>query len=30
MFPEEGTWRLFLQFQTNGHLHTAPLTIKVN
>lgn len=29
-FPEAGTWRLFLQFRTNGTLHTAAISIRVN
>lgn len=29
MFPKAGNWRLFLQFQTAGQLHTAALTLKV-
>lgn len=29
MFPEPGNWRLFLQFQTTGQLHTAALTLHV-
>ncbi|WP_354637147.1 hypothetical protein [Kitasatospora camelliae] len=28
-FPRAGNWRLFLQFQTAGQLHTAALTLKV-
>lgn len=28
-FPQAGNWRLFLQFQTAGRLHTAALTVKV-
>ncbi|MER5638437.1 hypothetical protein ABT095_15935 [Kitasatospora sp. NPDC002227] len=28
--PKAGDWRLFLQFQTGGTLHTAALTLKVN
>ncbi|MCU7820651.1 hypothetical protein [Kitasatospora sp. DSM 101779] len=28
-FPQAGNWRLFLQFQTAGRLHTAALTLKV-
>ncbi|GAA4834681.1 hypothetical protein [Kitasatospora terrestris] len=28
-FPQAGNWRLFLQFQTAGQLHTAALTLKV-
>lgn len=27
--PTSGNWRLFLQFQTGGKLHTAALTLKV-
>ena len=29
MFPESGNWRLFLQFQTGGQLHTAAVTLHV-
>lgn len=29
MLPEAGNWRLFLQFQTGGILHTAELTVPV-
>ncbi|MGW2372613.1 MULTISPECIES: hypothetical protein [Kitasatospora] len=29
-FPQSGDWRLFLQFQTAGQLHTAALTLKVS
>jgi hypothetical protein len=29
MLPKAGQWRLFVQFQTNGVLHTAPVTITV-
>lgn len=29
-FPEAGTWRLFLQFQTNGTLRTAAISINVS
>ncbi len=29
LVPEAGTWRLFLQFQNNGHLVTAPFTLDV-
>ncbi|MFD9124816.1 hypothetical protein [Kitasatospora sp. NPDC059571] len=28
-FPQSGNWRLFLQFQTGGRLHTASLTLEV-
>ncbi|OIJ92200.1 hypothetical protein BIV25_28275 [Streptomyces sp. MUSC 14] len=28
-FAQSGNWRLFLQFQTGGKLHTAPLTLHV-
>ncbi|MFE4599713.1 hypothetical protein ACFRKE_02515 [Kitasatospora indigofera] len=28
-FPQPGNWRLFLQFQTAGQLHTAAVTLKV-
>ncbi|MEU9474607.1 hypothetical protein [Streptomyces sp. NPDC048191] len=28
-FPRSGNWRLFLQFQTGGRLHTAALTLHV-
>ena len=27
--PLPGTWRLFLQFQANGHVLTAPFTLHV-
>jgi hypothetical protein len=27
MLPKAGDWRLFIQFQTDGILHTAPITI---
>lgn len=27
--PKSGNWRLFLQFQTGGELHTAALTLRV-
>ncbi|MGV9242332.1 hypothetical protein [Streptomyces sp. NPDC003710] len=27
--PTSGNWRLFLQFQTGGTLHTAALTLHV-
>ena len=27
--PETGPWRLFLQFQTNGRVHTAPITVNL-
>jgi hypothetical protein len=29
MFPESGNWRLFLQFQTGGQVHTAALTWQI-
>ena len=29
MLPKPGRWRLFVQFQTNGVLHTAPVTVAV-
>ncbi len=29
-FAQSGNWRLFLQFQTAGRLHTAALTLHVN
>lgn len=29
LFPESGTWRLFVQFQTAGKLHTAAFTVNV-
>ncbi len=29
-FPEPGTWRLFVQFQTSGTLHTAAFTVTVS
>ena len=29
-FAQSGNWRLFLQFQTAGRLHTASLTLHVN
>ena len=29
-FAQSGNWRLFLQFQTGGKLHTAALTLHVN
>jgi hypothetical protein len=29
MLPRAGNWRLFLQFQTGGVLHTAALTLNV-
>jgi len=29
-FPERGTWRLFVQFQTSGALHTAAFTVTVS
>lgn len=28
-FPESGTWRLFVQFQTSGAEHTAAFTVEV-
>jgi len=28
--PKAGTWRLFLQFQTGGRLHTAAITLPVS
>ncbi|MGW2250068.1 hypothetical protein ACWCXH_07700 [Kitasatospora sp. NPDC001660] len=30
MLPEPGSWRVFLQFQTAGSLHTAQLTLRVD
>ncbi|MFJ4094225.1 hypothetical protein ACIPYS_21810 [Kitasatospora sp. NPDC089913] len=30
LFPEPGNWRVFLQFQTSGQLHTAALTLHVD
>ncbi|MGW3248794.1 hypothetical protein [Streptomyces sp. NPDC001070] len=30
MLPKSGNWRLFLQFQTGGTLHTAELTLNVD
>ncbi|MEV7025968.1 hypothetical protein [Kitasatospora sp. NPDC093558] len=30
MLPEPGNWRVFLQFQTAGRLHTAELTLRVS
>ncbi|MFE9637135.1 hypothetical protein [Streptomyces sp. NPDC006463] len=30
MLPKPGNWRLFLQFQTGGSLHTAALTLNVS
>jgi hypothetical protein len=30
MLPKPGNWRLFLQFQTGGVLHTAAVTIAVS
>jgi hypothetical protein len=30
LFPESGTWRLFVQFQTAGTLHTAAFTVLVH
>jgi hypothetical protein len=29
LVPVSGTWRLFLQFKANGHVITAPFTLKV-
>jgi hypothetical protein len=29
LLPENGTWRLFLQFRTKGHVVTAPFTLRV-
>jgi hypothetical protein len=29
LLPVDGTWRLFLQFQTNGRILTAPFTLRV-
>ena len=29
LFPESGTWRLFVQFETAGRLHTAAFTVNV-
>ncbi|WP_275298633.1 MULTISPECIES: hypothetical protein [Streptomyces] len=29
MLPKAGNWRMFLQFQTGGKLHTAALTLRV-
>jgi hypothetical protein len=29
LFPESGRWRVFVQFQTAGKLHTAALTVNV-
>jgi hypothetical protein len=29
LFPESGTWRLFVQFETAGNLHTAAFTVDV-
>jgi hypothetical protein len=29
LLPEAGTWRLFLQFRTRGHVVTAPFTLRV-
>lgn len=29
LFPKPGAWRLFLQFQTGGVLHTAAVTVQV-
>jgi hypothetical protein len=28
-FPGSGDWRVFLQFQTGGNLHTAAITVKI-
>jgi hypothetical protein len=30
LFPESGRWRLFIQFETAGKLHTAALTVDVS
>ncbi|MEE1782920.1 hypothetical protein PUR71_08320 [Streptomyces sp. SP17BM10] len=30
MLPESGDWRVFLQFQTAGRLHTAELTLRIS
>jgi hypothetical protein len=30
MFPKDGDWRLFLQFQTMGMLHLAEFTMHVD
>lgn len=30
MLPKAGNWRMFLQFQTGGKLHTAALTLNVS
>ncbi|MFI1969803.1 hypothetical protein BLA24_17205 [Streptomyces cinnamoneus] len=30
MLPKPGNWRMFLQFQTGGKLHTAALTLSVS
>ncbi|MEU1312763.1 hypothetical protein ABZ419_28265 [Streptomyces cinnamoneus] len=30
MLPKPGNWRMFLQFQTGGKLHTAALTLNVS
>ncbi|WP_327075146.1 FixH family protein [Kitasatospora purpeofusca] len=30
LFPEPGNWRVFLQFQTSGQLHTVALTLRVD
>jgi len=29
LFPSSGTWKVFIQFQTGGVLHTAPITLAV-
>jgi hypothetical protein len=29
LLPESGLWRLFLQFQSNGHVLTVPFTLRV-
>jgi hypothetical protein len=29
LFPEAGTWRIFVQFQVGPHVHTAALTVDV-
>jgi hypothetical protein len=30
LFPESGTWRLFVQFETGGKLHEAAFTVTVS
>ena len=30
LVPVPGTWRLFLQTQVDGHILTAPFTLKVS